>query len=65
MLSVLLCIGCEPDFPASDFKFLLDIGFELGLFFWAGRRFHFHNPLQYISLRSFWAFGEIGFVYSD
>jgi len=21
------------------------IGFELGLFFWAGKLFHFHNPL--------------------
>jgi len=54
-----------------DFKFICNpttadkIGFELGLFFWGRRGVHFHNPLEYISLRSFWAFNEIGFVYSD
>ena len=46
--------GVWPDFLVSDFKFILafwnpptadKIGFVLGLFFWAGRRFHFHNPL--------------------
>ena len=50
-----------------DFKFICNpptadkIGFELGLFFWAGRRFHFHNPFVKKRLRSFWAFEEIGF----
>jgi len=37
-----------PDFPASDFKFILafeEIGFVWVCFFWAGKWFHFHNPL--------------------
>jgi len=48
-----------PDFPASDFKFILafeEIGFELGLFFWGLKVVHFHNPFVKKRLRSFWAF---------
>jgi len=53
---------------ASDLKTILafeEIGFELGLFFWSRKAVHFHNPFVKKRLRSFWAFGEIGFVYSD
>jgi len=37
-------------------KFILafeEIGFELGLFFWGLRRFHFHNSFVKKRLRSF------------
>jgi hypothetical protein len=42
-----------------------EIGFVLGLFFWGWKVVHFHNPFVKKRLRSFWAFNEIGFVYSD
>jgi len=57
-----------PDFLASDFEFILafeEIGFVLALFFWGRKVVHFHNPFVKKRLRSFWAFNEIGFVYSD
>jgi len=41
------------------------IGFVLGLFFWLLKNRFFCNPLLKLSLRSFLAISEIGFVYSD
>ncbi len=61
-------LRCKTDFLAIVFKLILafeEIGFVLGLFFWSRRMVHFHNPFVKKRLRSFWAFNEIGFVYSD
>ncbi len=38
----------------------LRIGFVLGLFFWAGRLFHSHNPFVKKRLRSFLALRKLG-----
>ncbi len=46
-----------------DFLFIL--AFEEIGFFWGRKAVHFHNPFVKKRLRSFWAFNEIGFVYSD
>jgi hypothetical protein len=43
----------------------LKLGLFWVCFFGPEGKFYFHNPLEYISLRSFWAFNKIGFVYSD